>query len=100
VRELKNMLKKAVIMSETESVDEIIHQSLAAGADNCTRLPMHPRKGSGLSDQLRALEKELIKNARRRCKTTREMARVLKISQPSVVRKLKKYQLDRDLIQK
>ena len=42
---------------------------------------------------LSALEKEMLKTAMRKCRTTREMADFLNISQPSVVRKLKKHNL-------
>ena len=100
VRELKNVLKKAVVMSEHESVDEIIHQSLAAGAGSTTASINDTRQGKSLPGHILDVEKEIIKNAMTRCKSTREMARYLKISQPTVVRKLKKYRLYRDAIQK
>ena len=38
-------------------------------------------------------EKEILEKALAQCKTTRELARQLGISQPTVVRKLKKYAL-------
>jgi len=100
VRELKNILKKAVVMSEHESVDEIIHQSLAAGASNYTASINDTQQRKSLTDHILDVEKEIIKNAMTRCKSTREMARYLKISQPTVVRKLKKHRLYRDSIQK
>jgi PAS domain S-box-containing protein len=91
VRELKNLLKKAVVMSENESVDEIIHQSLTAGADSCSNAIDDTQQRKSLTDHILDVEKEIIKNAIKRCKSTREMARYLKISQPTVVRKLKKH---------
>jgi PAS domain S-box-containing protein len=100
VRELKNLLKKAVVMSENESVDEIIHQSLTAGANNYTAAINDTQKRNSLTDHILDVEKKIIKNAMTRCKSTREMARYLKISQPTVVRKLKKHRLYRDSIQK
>ena len=99
VRELKNILKKAVIMSEHESVDEMINQSLSADAGHCVTPSIHAHQGKGMTDQIFDVEKEILQNAMTRCKSTREMARYLKISQPTVVRKLKKHRLYRESIQ-
>ena len=99
VRELKNILKKAVVMSENESVDEMINQSLSADAGHCIIPSIHEHQGKGITDQIVNVEKEILQNAMTRCKSTREMAHYLKISQPTVVRKLKKHRLYRKLIQ-
>ena len=99
VRELKNILKKAVVMSENESVDEMINQSLSADAGHCITPSIHEHQGTGMTDQIVNVEKEILQNAMTRCKSTREMARYLKISQPTVVRKLKKHRLYRESIQ-
>jgi PAS domain S-box-containing protein len=100
VRELKNLLKKAVVMSENESVDEIVRQSLATGANSSTVATNDTQQRKSLTDHILDVEKEIIKNAMMQCKSTREMARHLKISQPTVVRKLKKHQLYLNSIQK
>ena len=47
--------------------------------------------GQTLPHILEFVEKKVLLNAQKRYKTTTEMAHVLGISQPSVVRKLKKY---------
>ena len=99
VRELKNILKKAVVMSENESVDEMIRQSLSADAGHCVTPSINAHQGKGMTDQIFDVEKEILQNAMTRCKSTREMARYLKISQPTVVRKLKKHRLYRESIQ-
>ena len=99
VRELKNILKKAVVMSEHESVDEMINQSLSADAGHCVTPSIHAHQGKGMTDQIYDVEKEILQNAMTHCKSTREMARYLKISQPTVVRKLKKHRLYRESIQ-
>jgi DNA-binding NtrC family response regulator len=91
IRELKNILKKAVVMSEHESIDEMIHQSLSMDAGQSPGPSMDARHSKGLTDQVLDAEKEILKNAMACCKSTREMARYLKISQPTVVRKLKKH---------
>ena len=96
VRELKNILKKAVVMSEHESVDEIIHQSLSADAGQYIASSVQPHQGRGLTNRIFDLEKEILQNAMTCCRSTRELARYLKISQPTVVRKLKKHRLYRE----
>lgn len=48
-------------------------------------------EGRTLPSILESVEKKVLKNAQERYRTTTEMARYLGISQPSVVRKLKKY---------
>jgi len=93
IRELKNILKKAVVMSEHESIDEMIHQSLSVDAGQYTASAMDAHHTKSLTHQVLDVEKEILQNAMACCKSTREMARYLKISQPTVVRKLKKHRL-------
>lgn len=99
VRELKNMLKKAVVMSEHDSVDEMIRQSLSTDSGHCITPSINAQQVNGLTNQIFDVEKEILQNAMARCKSTREMARYLKISQPTVVRKLKKHRLYRESMQ-
>ena len=92
VRELKNLIKKAVVLSEDLYLDEFINKSLGyeiseeiQTAANRTLTP------SKLTVKLKETESKMLKAAFMQCKSTREIARYLGISQPSVVRKLKKY---------
>jgi len=100
VRELKNLIKRAVVMGESEMLDGFLKRSLEAV------LPADPSDGflrpagRPLTAELSAYEKELIKRAVRRCRTTRELSSVLGISQPTAVRKMKKYGLSFNLIHK
>jgi len=96
VRELKNILKKAVVMSEHESVDDMIHQSLSADVSHHIASSVNTHQGRGFINKIFELEKEILQNAMTCCKSTREMARYLKVSQPTVVRKLKKHRLYRE----
>ena len=95
VRELKNVIKKAVLMSETHIIDDVIYQSLPS--DMCTLMGSadDSTQEKGLAGQMLNLEKDILKHAMKCCRTTREMAQFLKISQPSIVRKLKKHRLHR-----
>jgi len=95
VRELRNIIENAVVMSNDDQITEFILASLdeqdAAGLDSRPR-PAAP--GEGLVGRLQAYEKELLLETRRQCRTTREAARRLGISQPSVVRKFKQYRIE------
>jgi PAS domain S-box-containing protein len=99
VRELKNVIKKAVLMSETHFVDEVIYQGLPSGMCAFMTSVDDSSQEKGLTGQMLNLEKDILQHAMRCCRTTREMARFLKISQPSIVRKLKKHGLYRKTIQ-
>jgi len=99
VRELKNVIKKAVLMSEHHVVDDVIYQSLPSGMSTFIASANDSQQEKGLTDQMLNLEKDVLRHALRCCRTTREMARFLKISQPTIVRKLKKHKLYRKSIQ-
>ncbi|MBW2604151.1 MAG: sigma 54-interacting transcriptional regulator [Deltaproteobacteria bacterium] len=99
VRELKNVIKKAVLMSERHFVDDVIFQSLPSGMSVFVASVDDSSQEKGLTGQILHLEKDILQHALRCCRTTREMGRFLKISQPTVVRKLKKHKLYRKTIQ-
>ena len=94
VRELRNILENAVVMSNDDQINEFILASIdeqeSGGFDHFSR---PSADGEGLAGKLQAYEKELLTEARKRCRTTREAARRLGISQPSVVRKFKQYNI-------
>ena len=96
VRELKNMIKKAVVMSEGKDIDNMLLSSIGDDVfEEWSQVTLANQKIHNLTDVLAALEKEMLKTAMRKCRTTREMADFLNISQPSVVRKLKKHNLSK-----
>ena len=100
VRELKNIIKKAVVMSEGDVIDSVILSSIGKEVlEDRWKVRGSDKKINNLVDMLSALEKEMLKNAMRHCKSTREMAQFLNISQPTVVRKLKKHSLPPPMIQ-
>jgi PAS domain S-box-containing protein len=95
VRELKSIIKKGVVMSDALLLDEIalglparITYTPAASHSHAT-IP-------ALSEAMEMREKELLVQALHRCTSTRQMAALLKTSQPTVVRKLKKHGLPAD----
>ena len=92
VRELKNLIKKAVVLSEDLNLDEFIHKSLGYETPEKIQTAANRKVApSKLTVKLKETESKMLKTAYMQCKSTREIARYLGISQPSVVRKLKKY---------
>ncbi len=96
VRELRNILENAVVMSNDDQIEEFILDSLAVASVRWTGNGLEFPKDGGedLSGKLLAYERELLLEARKHCRTTREAARKLGISQPSVVRKFKLHRID------
>jgi transcriptional regulator with PAS, ATPase and Fis domain len=94
VRELKNIIESAVVLSDETYIDGFL---LASIKKNSGPLPAGPLTSFSspfdFADTMNQLEKQLLAASRRHCRTTREMADFLNISQPSVVRKLKKHGL-------
>ncbi len=93
VRELKGLIKKAVVMCEEPCLDAFIERSLRAGTMARPASVRAAAPANSLPERLDALERDLLENALRRSRTTRQMASSLQISQSTVVRKLRKYGL-------
>ncbi len=94
VRELINIVKQAVVMCDRRLLDDyIIHvtepQKICTPAVKATKNP------TDLPGKLMAVEHEMLLKAVQQCRTTREAATFLGVSQPTVVRKLKKHGLGR-----
>jgi PAS domain S-box-containing protein len=93
VRELANVLKRAVVMSDKDDLDEFIVRNLNRETKKWPGFNKQDVCAFNLSDGMYAAEREFLEKAMTQCKSTREMARFLGISQPTVVRKIKKYRL-------
>lgn len=89
VRELENMVERLIVLAEGETI--------AVG-----ELPPHFDASRGvygeanlgvatLPELLATFERQILSEARQRCRTTTEMAELLGVSQPTVVRRLQKY---------
>jgi len=90
VRELVNIIKQAIVMCDRRSLDDYLVKALNKTKPPGTKVePM--KEGGSLSDKIWAVENEMLMQAAMKCFTTREAARFLGISQPSVVRKFKKH---------
>ena len=95
VRELDNLIRNAIVMSDTSTLDEYIQNYVDnAQAKNTIHSSEQPVcLDKRLSDQIRDTESHLLKEAIKRYRSTREIARYLGTSQATVVRKLKKHNL-------
>lgn len=96
VRELKNLIKNAVVISEMDVLENVPPKSGFHNAPLQKEEKRSTRKtgaAKGLNDALLEVEREKLKEAVGRSKTTREVARYLGISQSTVTRKLKKHGL-------
>ena len=89
VRELKNMIKKAVVLGDSEIEISGI-QSKGRSTKSFSRIGT-----ASLNEQMLSFEKEILTETMHKCRTTREMAYLLRVDQSTVVRKLKKFGLSR-----
>ncbi|MCK5098381.1 MAG: sigma 54-interacting transcriptional regulator [Desulfobacteraceae bacterium] len=89
VRELKNIIKQAVVMCDKKFLDDYIINSLDSNPLQFNI--QNDNTEYSLNEKIESVEKNMLKKAAKLCKTTREAAAFLSISQPSVVRKFKKY---------
>jgi len=94
VRELINIVKQAVVMCDRRLLDDyIIH--VTEPQKICTPAVKTTKNPTDLPGKLMAVEHEMLLKAVQQCRTTREAAAFLGVSQPTVVRKLKKHGLGR-----
>jgi len=97
VRELKNLLQMAVVMTDTDSLDEAL-ASKVSGPSPCPSDASDSTASAGsLNEEVADFEKQRLLHALTKCRSTREMARHLNIHQSTVVRKLQKYGLSQRL---
>ncbi len=99
IRELMNVIKKAVVISEEQTLDVLIQRILSESFGSTGKIHSSPTLQKNLTDVLLGFEKEVLKSAMLQCKTTHELAGVLGISQPTAFRKLKKHGLAFNIIQ-
>ncbi|MFC4022229.1 sigma 54-interacting transcriptional regulator [Oceanobacillus longus] len=90
--EVKNLMERLVTESESTIITkEDLPINYRSNGDS--KLDSLEIEGQTLTHILETVEEKVLINAKNHCKTTTEMAKMLGISQPSVVRKLKKYSI-------
>jgi PAS domain S-box-containing protein len=91
IRELNNIIQKVVVMSENDFVDEQMLKRIERRIVDGGYMSFYNKKFAGIKDQLTALEKDIFRTTMSQFKSTRKMAKHLGISQPTIVRKMKKF---------
>lgn len=96
VRELKNSIKKAVVMAENNGLSGIVDTDDMVPARPAMP-PSHTRvelNGDGFNQTIAKIEKQLLTDALETCNSTRTLALHLDMTQSQVMRKLTKYGLN------
>ncbi len=93
VRELQNIVERLVITTKgntihPENLPSFIYEEASVSLE-----PVDVSAGKSLKEALDNAEKEILLQALDKFKTTRSMAKVLGVSQPTIVRKLQKYHI-------
>jgi len=95
IRELQNILKRAVVMSDAEVLDDFIISSLPSPPPEAKQSATGGPNTGGLNAAVAAAERRALLDAMGRCRNTREMAAHLGVSHATVIRKMKKHGLKR-----
>lgn len=90
VRELENLVEQIVVTSLDKNVSIT---SLPQHFNQLSTLENKKQAPLSLKEAVENTEKQLLKQALKRCKTTRELAKELQVSQTTIMRKLMKYHL-------
>jgi TyrR family helix-turn-helix protein len=99
VRELQNIIKNAVVLSEMDLLDEILSDNIGVGQKNSApgqRSMVDMQYPIRLRDKLERVEAEILSDACGRFRSTRQIAQNLGTSQSSVMRKINKYNLNQN----
>lgn len=97
VRELENLVERLILTTEETIISpnslppSILTQTPTESMESSFFIEQTISEDQDLKTVLEKVEKWMILKAHDQCKSTYEMAKILGISQPSVVRKLKKY---------
>jgi len=92
IRELKNIINSAVLMSEKDVLEKsIINAILDLTLEESSPLLVHGQNPQTLKNRMQSVEKNIIADAYAKYRSTREIAKQLDLSQSSVVRKLKRH---------
>jgi PAS domain S-box-containing protein len=92
IRELKSIIKMAVILSETDLVDDMILKTVSKRAEKRAGI-MTSGTGKNLDDQILAVERDLLSAAMKHSHSTRGLSAYLGISQSKVIRRMRKHRL-------
>ncbi len=92
VRELENLVERLVVVSEDE-VLTLKHLPAGFSLPEHQPLVIQVNEPMSFQDAVEVLEKELLRKVLQIYPTTRQAARLLGVSHPTVIRKMQKYRL-------
>ncbi len=92
VRELENLVERLVVVSEDE-VLTLKHLPAGYTVTEYQPLVIQVNEPMSFQDAVEVLEKELLRKVLQIYPTTRQAARLLGVSHPTVIRKMQKYRL-------
>ncbi len=90
VRQLENYIEQLMIVSEE---DHITMKSLSGLEEGNKKVTILRKDGKGLTEQIEALEREILLDAFTQCKDTGEVAQILKTTRSTINRKLAKHNI-------
>ena len=93
VRELKNIIKKGVVLSESDNLDDYIINGISMNMNSLRPDSLKQNTVIDLRREVLAYEKEILEQVIEDNMTTREIADRLRIDHSTVVRKLRKHNL-------
>ncbi|MGI6722658.1 MAG: sigma-54 interaction domain-containing protein [Anaerovoracaceae bacterium] len=89
IRELQNIIERLVLTTQDDIIDvSMLPEFIIEGSSSSEADMSRP---ATLAAAVETAERSFLKDAARHYSSTREMARALKTSQPTIVRKLNKY---------
>jgi PAS domain S-box-containing protein len=93
VRELKNIIKKGVVLSDSKYLDEHLLKDFRLTTEIIN--PFNPDEVNvfNFKNAMMAYEKDILLHMLKICRTTRQIAKKMGIDHSTVVRKLKKHSL-------
>ncbi len=96
IRELKSIIENAVVFCETNKIDDFIKASTPTDRqDNKEQLQfIDDNDNLNLAARVENLERQILQRAKEKFHTTRKIAVNLGVSQPTVVRKMQKYDIN------
>ena len=93
VRELMNICERLVVMTDTEMIDvsDLPRAVVMGSADGCSAAAASWPEIMSMGQILESVERAVLIEASRSCRSQHEIAASLDMSQPTVARKLRKY---------
>ena len=93
VRELMNICERLVVMTETEMIDvSDLPRAVVVGSDEgCSAATVSWPEIMSMGQILESVERAVLIEASRSCRSQQEIAAALDMSQPTVARKMQKY---------